>query len=816
MQVAHTTHGTAESPRPAAAIGSEAGAAASLAPDGRDPEGHRPLSPDPNATDPDSPERTSAEQPVPDHRAAARRSATTDSPAPDRFAGIVRRIAALVPVVASLVMLAYAVHGGMSVVEVVRAAIVVLVTQVLPGLLVWRSVRPRDGWWLEDLAIGFAVGSVIAIGAQVVAGLTEQTWLSWSPVLVAILFWAIPATRVRILTARTRPLPWWFSASVGALFLVTIPQLRSYFRQAPLSWAHGRRTPHVDAYLHLSLVDQLAYRGPTTFPWVKSESLYYHWFSHAWVAQIGVASHDALDATLFRFMPVVVPIAVVLAMAVAAVRLTGRLWTGPVAAMLALIGGDLVPIGIQSPSSPIDPLSPSLGLAMPMMIGVVLVLALTWKRAMRPGGLWLLPVLCIGASGTKGSTLPLIVAGLGVALVGMIAFNRAQIRRIISDLVIVGACLIFTLIVIFAGSGEGLHLSLTDAARETPVSARLGPPHTLLEGALALGLPFLGVLTRGAAGFALPFSRKGRRDPLTWLLLGGSVAGAGAIVVFAHPGLSQWYFARTAEPLLALASVVGLAALIEVIDPGRRIAVFVLGAVAGPVLIAAGPVLLGPLTSGAWRRAYVMLAISVLVLVAVAIVGAMIGRFGRERWLLAGTAAAVAVLSAGLLVGWGSLLNAPVAPLPNAKTAAFDATSRNEIVAARWIRDHSGINDLVMTNRHCARPVAPDNCDDRWFVVTAFSERQVLVESWTATPESAKLGPRGRENQTVNYWHPDLLALNDAFIASPTASAAAQLKKLGVKWIYVDHTRPYASTLEPYAKLMYRNPGVDVYEFTGA
>ena len=145
---------------------------------------------------------------------------------------------------------------------------------------------------------------------------------------------------------------------------------------------------------------------------------------------------------------------------------------------------------------------------------------------------------------------------------------------------------------------------------------------------------------------------------------------------------------------------------------------------------------------------------------------------------------------------------------------AQTATSTGEIDAARWIRDHSGVNDLVMTNRHCITPMAPDHCDSRRFVVAAFSERQVLVEGWTATPMSAKLGPKGRDSITVNYWKPALLALNDGFIANPTADAAAQLRKLGVKWIFVDHTRPYASTLEPYATLRYQTSGVDVYEFT--
>ena len=70
------------------------------------------------------------------------------------------------------------------------------VTEVLPGVLVWRAVRPHNGWWVEDIAMGFAIGWVLVIGAQVIAGLSEQYWIAWSPALLVTLV-AAPATRVR-------------------------------------------------------------------------------------------------------------------------------------------------------------------------------------------------------------------------------------------------------------------------------------------------------------------------------------------------------------------------------------------------------------------------------------------------------------------------------------------------------------------------------------------------------------------------------------------------------------------------------------------
>ena len=50
--------------------------------------------------------------------------------------------------------------------------------QMLPGALVWRTVRPRDRWLLEDITAGFGIGVALAVPVQIVAGLTHQRWLA--------------------------------------------------------------------------------------------------------------------------------------------------------------------------------------------------------------------------------------------------------------------------------------------------------------------------------------------------------------------------------------------------------------------------------------------------------------------------------------------------------------------------------------------------------------------------------------------------------------------------------------------------------------
>lgn len=723
------------------------------------------------------------------------------------------RVGALAPGVVLVAYLVYAVRAGLPASSAARALTAVAVTQVLPGALVWRSIRPVRGWWLEDLAMGFAFGTALAVAAQVVAGLTDVHGLSALPLALGALLMALPRSRARILAAQTHRLPWWFGPSVGATALFAAPRLQSYYATVPLTWGTGFRTPHVDTYLHLALSAELLHRGPVRFPWVQSEPLGYHWFSHAWIAQVSASSGAALDEVLVRFMPALLPVVAVTAVAVAAVRLSGRAWAGPVAALLAMAGGNANVLGKLVTGSPLAPLSPSLGLALPPLLALVLLLALRWRGEVRRGGgpLAALVLVAFASAGTKGSTLPLVVAGLGVAAAALLVLDRKALRAVLLDGVVVVACLGVALVLVFRGSGAGLALDPGAAADQTPAAGWLGGADGLGLGLLAVALTLVGILSRGAALLALMTRGRSRTDPVTYLLLGAGLAAAGATAVFSHPGRSQYYFALTGQPLLAIGSALGLVVVVERLGGRRAAAVLGGGALLGAALALAPPTVVGRLPAAGDAGAVgEMLAVAAVLVVLAAVVGWLVS--GR-RWRPVAAGLAVAVMAAGATNVLDEVRR--FEPTPTIGPVAADrplAVSRDQVAAARWIRDNSDADDLVMTNRHCVGTKEPVRCDSRRFVVAAFSERQVLLEGWTATPMSAKLGPKGRDSITVDYWKPELLALNDRFIAAPDEVGRRELQAIGVRWVFADATRPRAQTLEPFARLRFSNAGVDVYE----
>jgi len=182
--------------------------------------------------------------------------------------------------------------------------------------------------------------------------------------------------------------------------------------------------------------------------------------------------------------------------------------------------------------------------------------------------------------------------------VAALLLNRRFLWALILELAVLAACLGVALVVIFHGTQGGLVLDLRLPPQATPFFGWLGGPEAVqTDNALAFVsiVTMVGVLARGAGLLLLFVTPRGRRDPLTWFLVGGGVAGAAALAVFAQPGSSQIYFADNAIPLLALGSTAGLASLLDRMGT-RAVRPVLTGLVAGVFLVLLPWLLLGVLS----------------------------------------------------------------------------------------------------------------------------------------------------------------------------------------------------------------------------
>jgi hypothetical protein len=142
--------------------------------------------------------------------------------------------------------------------------------------------------------------------------------------------------------------------------------------------------------------------------------------------------------------------------------------------------------------------------------------------------------------------------------------------------------------------------------------------------------------------------------------------------------------------------------------------------------------------------------------------------------------------------------------------------SYGTVEAARWLRANSSPNDLVATNAHCLSDYEPPDCDNRHFAISAYSERQVLIEGWgfsAKTHEHAE--ETGKNIIFAGYWDPKKLADNDAAFSSPSAETVGRLRdQYGVKWLFVDDSSLVIaqSSLAQFATLRFQYGLCKVYE----
>ena len=581
----------------------------------------------------------------------------------------------------------------------------------------------------------------------------------------------------------------------------------------------GWAVQYPDAPYHQALVGEALHRFPLHYPQVALEPLNYHWFTHAWTAQVASVSGTPIEVLLWRFNPSIMVVAVPMLVALVTVRVTRVAWCGPVAAAVAFVALDVTTWGGSPLGSPLhSPFSPTQQFGLLILLPVVTLIAMRWRGEVH--GMTSLPVLVfllVIAGGSKGSTLPVLVAGLLLASASALLLDRRRLPMVALDTalaILVSLALSLTLF----GGGTG------NARLASPLvfagQGGLGPDSAASGGigVINVALVLTPMLLGGAAYLVLFLRRESRRDPVAWMLLGGLVSGFCAILFLTHPGESQWYFYRTAEALTAILTAWGLRVALEGIP--RKAAVIVAGLASGVVALTGCRLVVGRASGDEVSVAAGGAALAIFV--GIVLVTAAIG----SRWFSGATRRGIRSAHrsgwrprAPALVPGAEDLRRPqppasarvgVGPLPT-------AVHSSEVDALRWLRDHSAADDIVMTNLHC-EGVVREGCPRRRFTVAAYSERGVLVEGWGYTRGAgrtyARLLDEGQEANysTVPFHDPDLLALNDGFLTRPDAQSAARLWRLGVRWIVLYDRAPHARSLAPFARERVRSPSMTVLE----
>jgi hypothetical protein len=709
----------------------------------------------------------------------------------------------------------------------------------LPGLLLARATFGTRGNWPEDIAIGAVTGLALELGCFAlwsVLGLQQQLWL-W-PLLVVLIFVSVPRLRRHWRISSPQPLPVLWSWGVGSAIVACTLMVRGRAFAAPLPPAGGLYDQ--DVVWHLSIVHELTRSFPPQVPQVAGEILRYHWFSHVHMAAAHLVSGAPEATVVLRLWILPLLAATALTGACLAMELSGRWWSGPIAAWCVIVftGTSLLPIAGEA--GVIFLTSPSEDYVLPLVLGAATLIVRVLRGARLRAGWAVLVLLLVAAAGAKPSATPLVLAGAGTACLSLLVMRRRQWLTALTVVAIVAVILPVSLLAT-AGSDSGSTIRLFDYVEWIPIYHSLtgagfhptvgpllpvGLYHLSARSLVLLAILLLVPLVQNV-GRLVPFawlgSKRLRKDPAAWFMAGFVFAGWVVYFVLSHPAYSQAYFLRLANPVASVFGVWALVAAVPAgVQSGRRVAAIL----AGGTLIGAGVVVVGrAVTPPLNEHTRSLPAVVGSFLVPLAFVSAAVA-VGLLAWALArrrvpglrgwGSVLALAALvlggpAEGALHGFDGGQISPVAkplaagvPMP----PQIDGLSISPAAAAvmAWVNQHTPNDAVVATNRHCVTGRQRPSCPSIAFWVSGLGGRRTVLEGWGYSSEAKSV--------TAPTPFPERRAVNDAVFTDPSVRTIDRLRQLyGASWLVADKSAgPVSSKLVRFAVPRFSSGAVTVYE----
>ncbi|WP_433828163.1 hypothetical protein ACQP2E_01885 [Actinoplanes sp. CA-015351] len=757
------------------------------------------------------------------------------APTPDVAVKRDRRLWAVVPWLLPAISAFWVLHvNGTPDKQILLYAVYLLLAIVVPGTLVFRAAFGSRGNLPEDLGLGAATGLLVLLAGWALAAATglQQLLPGW-PALVVVLFLAVPGLRRHWRTGPGETLPIGWSAGMAVvLFLVTLWGA-VVFRTTPVPPFTVEMYP--DLYYHLALVHEMTRTMPFQVPQLAGEVLRYHYLSDADIASASMITGIAPHMVFLRLWLLPIAAIGVVVFAALARSVSGRWWTGPVAAMIGFVGQSVTVGNVASPPGiglPITLLSPSQTYAMPL-IGLFVVVAVDALRGRSLRWGWaLLPLLAVACAGSKASVLPPLAAGLLLAGVVSLLFKRKIPWTTVGLLAAVGFGMVVGL-KLFAGGGAGtLQPQFLATLRWfLPYQEIIGIPNDVQWGGLVPdGLETAGTAARWFVawsiiwwvlvqsprliGLFLPPGMRWHRpkqwadDPVPWLLGGIVVAGVLGMWLLWHPSASQIYFYNAVLPICGVLTAWALA------DRVRAWWVPVAGAVAGGLWEFFAPEVTKPAekTAGAWAWAMAVPMLRTAALVAV--VSLILVLIWRKRALRALPVAIIAAVAAAGAVSAVSRTVETLAEPPSIKARENVAVTAAEMRAALWLQKNAGENDLVATNVHCM-PMSNKQCNARAFWVAGLGGHRTLVESWAYTDRTvAANGVNDLKYFFQPAPDPEVFALNQRVFAKGDPADVARLRdEYGVRWLFADTraSKVAITALKSSAQVVHQRESVVIY-----
>jgi hypothetical protein len=674
---------------------------------------------------------------------------------------------------------------------------VILLLQSTTGALIWLWVtKARANSYIEVIGAGLAIGYLLSVfGSQMFRGTELQRFGPILPSLIGICF-SIPFVR-KFLPGISRKPPRikeaWNSFSI-TLFVLSLLILSTWWRWNPLTisswWKYQIDVPYIESYSN-----SIAYLGTDKTFMSQDQSSGYHWFSYGWIGSFNQIFPTEPFYILTRVFPIV-SLVMCLALTYAwASRLTESTFVRLLSPIAILVGpGFSIGSGvlIQSPGSAM-----SLGVG---LLFSLLLFEIIEKRVSLKRGLPLLLLLCIGITGGKISTAVVIAFGICALLV--LSIYEGGVQR--KSLNLMYGLVLFVMFLTY------VFVVMSPFTRPLQIGIFKGWIG-LFATAMSLSLGIVGLTNtvRHKLLFVYTFT----------ILLSGAVFS----LVLVDSSGNQIYFLAGAIGLTTVPSALGLHQILlksgyklrkaefktRFLEDRRFIVGIIFFALCGAVfwksMESTNSVI------GDYGRT---LAPVILFFMPAILYVLHHKNSNNDKNIFVKGKIHLAFYLTGLVAGiFGIILNSFLGPIysnssENIRYGASQkhlngSVSQDYFDAGTWVRSSIPSDAFFFTNRLCLDFLGnEDKCDGLWFMGSAVTRRQFLVEGATYS----KFLYSARKDMTEN----ELLSYD--FAMNADSNLHQEIWNKDVRFGWIDKRAGFSEYLHEFSSTLYENSTVKIIE----
>lgn len=766
------------------------------------------------------------------------------------------RVGVAVAALVGLTALATWLLTGVAILDAALFVAFEVVFVLLPGctLYLLLSRKPDNG--VRVLAIGWPLGYALVIGTfAATAAIGQRELMPLLPVLaVAAAVAMVIATRRRAV-ARA-PAPAWrrggdahgdgrgvlIAGCAVALGMVVLAL--ECFARYPLPGHAASVAYQPDNVFDISLAAEALHHWPLLEPYVAGQPLHYYTGFFLYAASVDQVTGVSLAASILRLFPTTVTIVIALQLWVLARDLGRSSRAGALAVALFFCVNSLNLNALGSwgfPRAPFYELfgSPTYALGIVFLLPLCMLvraalaadgpprhpaaIAALPARADRLRLLAMAGILATAGTAVKAPATVTFLGGLGLFWLWRLVVARD--RRLTPYLLVATICTAIVYHFLLEGGVASAEVLVRPFAfvRNTLFFTAF-PAHTITQyGLLACAATtVLLVLFAPSAGALWLVRRRERDSQFIAFSLAIFLAGLLVYTVLDLSGGSQLWFMSYGAVAIVPVVALGLSRLWEDTPPRARrrlVQACVVTMCLGLLLAGSTPLLniarrlLGEreLSSSSvvgvsWYLAvYALVAIALLVgSVKLAPAYATVVR-SRPGRMFACAAPLLATLGVASTVGLAAheLLDTISGRQVSVDSHAYPGMTASLYRGLSWVREHTGPCDILAVSFHGAT----SGGTSLYFYYSAFTEREVFLESWSYTPQG------GAEPHPFSQ----KLALNDTAVVRGDPAALEELARQGVSYVLVDKDHG-GGALEPagISRLAFSNSALDVYRLAGS